>query len=306
LTAARATWLLLVGAACLEAPPSAGSAPGDPHSLHFFGSSYRDDGIDRAWIVAERPSPVGRIGQNDFCVELWLKVEAEDIVPVDSCPPAWFGGTILLDRGFFNGPQNGDIGMSVYRTGTGSGVVATFDVVEDRVNLCGDAPVDDGRWHHVALTRDASDNLAIWVDGVLDAMAPGPAGDGSYALDLVEPLLEGDRYMVLGGPKYAEDPSPGFAGRIDDVRLSRDARYLTGFEPPYPPLEADDVTLALYTFDEGQGVDIANSVGPAGNGQLRVDGEPDDYFLLLPADLAGAAFALWAARRRLAAAFFFF
>jgi hypothetical protein len=273
LTGARTAWLLLCCASCLDAPPSSSSPPSEPHSLQFFGSQYRDNGVDRAWIVAEG-SPVGRIGARKFTVELWLKLDAEDLDPVGICPSVWFDGTILLDRGFFNGPQDGDIAMAVYRTADGSGVVATFGVIDaQRVSLCGDAKVADGRWHHVAFTRDDSDALSLWVDGVLDDMKDGPPGDGSFADTLVAPL-EGDRYLVLGGPKYAEDSSYGFAGRIDDLRLSSDARYLDRFDPPYPPLEVDDSTLALYTFDEGQGTAIANAAGEEGAGELRVGGEP--------------------------------
>jgi hypothetical protein len=277
LTAARTAMLFIfcAQAGCLDAPPSSSGEPDAPHSLQFFGSAYRDNGVDRAWIAADR-SPVGRIGQRDFTVELWLKVDAADLEPIGFCPAAWYEGTILLDRGFYNAAQKGDIGLGVYRSGTGSGIVATFDVLTERVNLCGDAPVADGFWHHVAFTRNESDALAIWVDGVLDEMADGPGGDGSYADTLLEPLLEGDRFMVLGGPKYTEDTSPGFAGRIDDVRLSGDDIYQQGFVPPLPPLEVDpDKTLALWGFDEGVGDASEQKAGDGSDdAELRIGGDP--------------------------------
>jgi len=275
LTAARTTLLAICCAqtCCLDAPPSSSGDPDAPHSLQFFGSGYQDNGVDRAWIAADGRSAVGRVGERDFAVELWLKMDAEDVDPIEFCPSAWFEGTILLDRGFYDGAQDGNIGLGVYRSATGSGIVATFDVLDVRGNVCGDAAVADGSWHHIAFTRDESDLLTLWVDGTLDDVAPGPAGDGSYADTLIDPL-EGDESMVLGGPKYMADTSPGFVGHIDDVRLSRDARYLETFDPPYPPLEADDITLALYRFDEGEGTDIANSAGLTGNGELRVGGEP--------------------------------
>jgi hypothetical protein len=307
---------------CLDAPPGSPGPAATPHSVQFFGQSFRDNGVDRVWIPAERPSPAGQFGHDNFTLELWLKVEA-DAVPERDCGSPWYQNTIVLDREFYvDPPQNGNIGLAVYRTAAGSGVAAGFEVQgADEVNLCGDAPVADGRWHHIAVTRAPDNPVSIWVDGDLDESGIGPAGDGSVAQDIVTDY-PGDRFMVLGGPKHEPDVSRGFAGLIDDLRLSDDDLYDTSFEPPYPPLAIDpDDTMALWSFDEGQGTTAAQLGGDvAADAELRVGGDPagpiwsDDvprpenrgYFLLLPVDLAGAALALWAARRRLALAFFFF
>lgn len=274
---AKARLLLVASlAGCLDAPP--GSTGGEPlHSLQFFGHPLQDNGVDRLWIPAERPSPAGRIGRDDFTLELWLATSDAASVPEGGCYSLWFQNTIVLDREFyFDPPQNGNIGLAVYRSGTGSGVAAGFEVGDvGEVNLCGDAPVLDGAWHHIAFVRDADGVLSLWVDGVLDEMAAGPLGDGSMAAELVD-IEPADRFMVLGGPKHPADMAGGFAGYIDDLRLSDDDLYDQPFDPPYPPLAIDpDDTMALWTFDEGEGTTVSQRAGDGtGEGELRVGGSP--------------------------------
>ncbi len=271
-------WLLGIAlAGCLEAPPGPGEPPdaGEPgHSLQFFGHPFEGDGIDRAWIAAARPSPVGRLGSGPFTIELWLKTRTSDLVDIGGCPESWWQGTIVLDREFYVAPQNGSVGISLYRMGEKTAVAVGFTVIDlAGLDLCGTIDVGDGQWHHVAMTRDDDNLISIWVDGALDQVADGPEGDGSFADPLVGEQTA-DRFMVLGGPKQATNVDPGFTGFLDDVRLSNDDLYPTSFDPPFPPLAADIHTLALYSFDEGAGEDLSNSGGEAGNGELRVGGEP--------------------------------
>lgn len=276
MTAAPAIGLLVCCAqpACLAAPPSA-AEPG--HSVQFFGHPYQDNGIDRVWILAERPNPAGRLGRDNFTIELWLKAEAAGVGEVTSCPAQWWQGTIVLDREFFNAPLNGNVGISLYRIGAVTGVAVGFAVIDvGEVNLCGDAEVADGEWHHVAMTRDLDNLIAIWVDGDLDETGLGPVGDGSFADDLGPDIDSADPFMVLGGPKQDESSAPGFTGLIDDLRLSDDDLYDGPFDPPYPPLALDpDDTLALWRFDEGEGDATLQLAGEgAGDGELRVGGDP--------------------------------
>ncbi|HEY8142128.1 MAG TPA: LamG-like jellyroll fold domain-containing protein [Kofleriaceae bacterium] len=269
-----ALWLAVAQAGCLEAPPGAPEPAAPGHSLELFGHPYEGNGIDRAWIAAARPSPVGRLGSGEFTIELWLKTEAADVADTGACPLNWWEGTILLDREFFVAPQNGSVGISLYRADGQVSVVVGFTVIDlAGLDLCGTFDVGDGEWHHVAMTRDRDDLVSIWVDGSLDKVAAGPAGDGSFANEL-EGEQTADRFMVLGGPKQAGNPDAGFAGWIDDVRLSNEDLYQAPFDRPFPPLPALAETLALYSFDEGAGTDLANRAGEAGNGELRVGGEP--------------------------------
>ena len=254
-------------------PPDGGD--GKPHSLQFFGNSYQDNGIDRVWLPAWRPNPIGRVGDTSFTVEMWLKAPAAGIPDIGGCPSDWWKGTIVLDREFYDAPQNGNIGMALYRAGESNGVVIGFTVLgEAPLTLCGDVPVADGLWHHVAMTRDSNDKIILWVDGHSDAARVGPPGDGSFAMNL-SGEREADRYLVLGGPKHEDDVRPGFVGFIDDLRISNHDLYDAAFTPPEVPLAFDDLfTLALHTFDEGAGNATHNLGRDLGDGELRVGGDP--------------------------------
>jgi len=273
--------LLCAQIGCLASPPASttdnpdGGGDGKPHSLEFFGNAYLENGVDRVWIPAERPSPIGRIGDANFTVELFLKAEPADIPDIGGCPSAWWMGTIVLDREFFDAPQNGNIGLALYRSGESTGVVAGFTVAgQDELTLCGAVEVADGEWHHVAMTRASDDWVTLWVDGSSDASDIGPPGDGSFAQELVGEE-EADRYLVLGGPKQNADVRAGFTGFIDDVRFSNRDLYNDGFPVPAVPLTVDlQYTLGLYTFDEGEGTTTHNIARELGDGEVRVGGQP--------------------------------
>ena len=268
--------LCLTQVACLDAPPDSNQPATPPRSLEFFGNPYQQNGIDRVWIPAERPGPVGRLGHDNFTIELWLKVGATAL-EADGCPASWWEGTIFFDREFLVSPQNGSVGLSLYGTATGAAIAAGFTVIDTPgVDLCGDAEVGDGQWHHVALTRNLDSEISLWVDGALDETVEGPPGDGSVTQDPVDPD-PADLFLVLGGPKQASG-RPGFTGLIDDLRLSDDDLYDEPFAPPYPPLSIDpEDTLALWRFDEGEGLsseELADDDEPDADAALRVGGEP--------------------------------
>jgi hypothetical protein len=58
-----------------------------------------------------------------------------------------------------------------------------------------------------------------------------------------------------------------FAALIDQVRVSSTARYERDFQPP-EQFTADEGTLALYGFDEGQGDLLKDSSGHNHHGQI--------------------------------------
>lgn len=59
-----------------------------------------------------------------------------------------------------------------------------------------------------------------------------------------------------------------FAGVIDQVRISRTVRYTRDFAVPVT-FDADDSTLAVYRFDEGQGETLKDSSGNKHHGEIR-------------------------------------
>ena len=102
--------------------------------------------------------------------------------------------------------------------------------------------LEAGRWHHVAGVFDGSE-VRLYVDGrLLDAQP----GRGTRRMN---------RWSLLVGadPDRQGRPSSGFDGLIDEVRVSRVARY---GKAPFEPLrrfEPDADTLLLLHLDRGFG-----------------------------------------------------
>jgi formylglycine-generating enzyme required for sulfatase activity/serine/threonine protein kinase len=119
--------------------------------------------------------------------------------------------------------------------------------------------------HHSggAFTNDTLvPNKRIHVAGVM--------GDGSLRL-YVDGKLQATRKVTtsyqpspdsfsIGARMKGMERGSYFSGVIDEVRVSRVARYSTDFTPP-ERFEPDQDTLALYHFDEGSGIELKDSSG---------------------------------------------
>jgi hypothetical protein len=90
------------------------------------------------------------------------------------------------------------------------------------------------RWSHLAVTS-SSGTAQIFLDG-----APGTAAT-------LDAATEGPFLHVGGTPNY-----PHVAGDLDEIRLSRVARYTGSFTPPSGPFSPDGDTLALYHLPPGR------------------------------------------------------
>jgi hypothetical protein len=215
------------------------------------------------------------IGAGDFTIELWVKANAGENASA-GCGEGmdgWIYGNILLDRDIWGGGDYGDFGLSVFQGGLAFGVRndAGFG------SLCGGTPIDDGAWHHVAVTRDAESGLlALFVDGQTDVIGGGPAGDLSYRDG--RPGMPADPYLVIGAEKHDAGPEyPSFHGWVDEIRLSTVIRYDAPFTRPTAPFSADDATAALYHLDEGVGFsahDVSGAPGGPSDGVLHYGGDP--------------------------------
>ncbi len=105
--------------------------------------------------------------------------------------------------------------------------------------LTGVTPINDGNWHHVAVTMDsaASYKRSIYVDGVLDATASGL----SYQLSTSVTTLIGVNAAVTGGSAW-------WNGRLDEILHY--SRALSGAE------------IASH-WNGGAGFDVFTPTGPA-------------------------------------------
>ncbi|MGH2606130.1 MAG: LamG-like jellyroll fold domain-containing protein, partial [Anaerolineales bacterium] len=231
-------------------------------SLRYEGNGYAD--LDRVKILLDGPARPIDVGASDFTLEWWIKALPGENGTA-ACVPGgdnWIRGNTLLDRDVFGAGDYGDYGISL------AGGRLAFGVHNgtEAHTMCGSARLDDGTWHHVAVTRRAADGwLTIFVDGTLDVEGDGPDGDLSYR-DGRTSTYSNDPFLVIGAEKHDTDRLlyPSFRGWIDEVRVSAGLRYAAPFPTPAASFSPDADTMALYHFDRGFGDAIEDSAGAAG------------------------------------------
>ena len=112
------------------------------------------------------------------------------------------------------------------------------------------------QWTHIAGLYDGA-NVRLVVNGRFEGSTPFSSH-----------LAGTDKHFMIGNRRAGDYP---FQGQIDEVRVSRVARYTGDFIPPQPHerFEVDDDTLALYHFDEGPGSKIARDATGKHDGTIR-------------------------------------
>ena len=136
-----------------------------------------------------------------------------------------------------------------------------LQVVQDRWAF----HVNDGRRGNLGYVSIGSNgravrNTPVHIAGVFDGSKVTMYVDGriqrSAGKTAAEHKMSEWRFMVGGDPDGKGNAQSFFKGLIDEVRISKIARYTGDFSLP-GKLESDENTLVLYRFDEGKG-DLAN------------------------------------------------
>ncbi len=271
-----------------QATPTATAVPGVwGYALQFYGNGV--NGIDRVKIPIDPETPID-VAQ-DFTLEWWMKATLEGNGGTVNCgaDAGWITGNIIFDRDVFFAGDYGDYGIAL------NGGRMAFGVSRESsgTTICGSVNVADGDWHHVGVTRSmSSGQLAIYVDGVQDAVGTGPTGDISYRDGRQTDFPNSDPYLVIGAEKHdAGREYPSYRGMIDEFRVSGVIRYTAEFTPPTSPFSPDTDTLGLYHFDEGSGdtaFDSATVAGAPTDGALHVGGDAVGPVYVV-SDLGGGA-----------------
>ncbi len=239
-------------------------------ALRLYGSG--DPDRDRVKIPLGLIDAEGRITASypvnlasELTIEFWMKAFAADN-PAPACPSGWYTGNIIIDRDVFGAGDYGDYGIAICN----QRLVVGISVGSDDRLLTGSAIVADGVWHHIAVTRAANGQVQLFVDGQPDGVLNGPLGRIDYPLNRTTSYPNSDPYLVLGAEKHDYPGSRHYNGWLDDLRLSRVARYTGAFARPAAPHPVDHETVALYRFDEGSGTLIGDSApGSLSAGELR-------------------------------------
>jgi hypothetical protein len=241
-------------------------------ALQFTGNGFGGNRID---IPLDKPARPVDVGTSDFTLDWWMKIPVGGIT-AQNCQPGldgWIQGDILFDRDVYGGGDFGDYGIAVNLSGVAFGVARG----NGGNGICGSTNLADNQWHHLAVTRRASDGrLQLYVDGRLDASGSGPAGDVSYRNNRQTSFPQSDPLLVIGAEKHDIIPAR-FRGIVDEVRISNILRYSGNFSRPTAPFIPDANTVALYHLDEGQGNvinDTSAADGGPSHGSRRSGGTP--------------------------------
>ena len=215
--------------------------------------------------------------ENDYTISLWVKTTDT------GGTGQWYAGKGLID-GDMPGAAN-DFGVSL------TGGKAAFGVGNPDTTVLSTTSVNDGAWHHVLVTRNATSGaMRLHVDGNLEASAAGPTG-----LRAAANVLRVGAILTSGSSSFLN-------GAIDEVRLYN--RVLASAE--ISALSKGQLGAALvahYAFDgnalddaglanDGSAIAINYVSGRVGTLAAQFNGTSSHVRIPCPVS-AGFTLALW-------------
>ena len=213
-------------------------------SVDYLAEGLRVPLVDRDWTIPvdARTLPAPPRWATERAIALdgdgdCLSVQSDRLALPDG--PLTLEGWVRADSfgsrvGFLNKTENAELGIFLSRG------VPSFSIhLGGRyVNVsAGETPLSVHEWHHVAATFDGT-VVRLFVDGKLAGETPGKGRRTRNGLPL----------MI--GADVTKDSAPVsfFTGRIDEVHVSKVARYGAAFTPQRR-FEPDENTLLLLHMD---------------------------------------------------------
>ncbi len=180
---------------------------------------------------------IPRSVSNNFTIAFWVKTTTT------GGSGQWYNGKGLVD-GEMAGVVN-DFGITLVGTN------AAFGVGNPDTTITTTSSINDGAWHHIAATRDAtSGQMNLYRDGVLQATTTGPTGTRGASTNLRIGAL---RTLVAGD---------FLAGTIDDVQI-----FSRTFAAGEVPALMNHAPTLQFIFDTataaGRVLNITNSASDA-------------------------------------------
>ena len=204
-------------------------------------SSLSFDGIDDAINFGDT---IGDFGQEDFTVEWWMNTTSEA------------NGTLLGKREYCGPHRFWEVDIS-----GGHIALEFFNTYSNSYGLASSKPVNDGKWHHIGISRD-NNVTSIFIDGELDA-------NYTHSSQLI---FDNAASFIVGDLPCADssDGRTEYQGKIDELRIWDYARSQQQIK-----LEKDldlggrqSGLLGYWKFDEGGGTVATDSSGNNINGYL--------------------------------------
>lgn len=208
-----------------------------------------DGGSDGTADEVEFPLSIGNVGTR-FTFEAWVR-------PTDVTTAYDTGGIIFIHRATcsdfelrYSSRDDGHFDWHVYPA---SGC-------DERVLIYASTPSAINVWHHVAGVFDDG-TMRLYVDGALAA-----SGVQSNPISWTTGLF--GHWAGRDGADARADRG-AFIGEIDEIRVSRTARYSGASFVPPAHLDPDADTVAAWLFDEGTGTTTADASPSAFDGTIR-------------------------------------
>ena len=270
-------------------------------ALRFYGNGTGN--IDRARIPLDPggSSSAADVGAGDFTYECRINCLYANNTSGPGIGDAR-NSNIFWDRDIWGHARGWVAGVTRV---SGPKLVVCFGIAgasQTWTTIYGSIDIGDGAWHHVAIVRQQSTGaVELYVDGALDASGTYTTGDLSYPDGYDPGQGQNNPYLVLGAEKHdAGAQYPSYDGKMEELRISDNRRYTTGFTPETQPFTADANTRGLYHMDDGYGtvmIDVATVSGAPTEGELLVGGTPsgpewiasDAWAILLQAILAAVS-----------------
>jgi hypothetical protein len=197
----------------------------------FGGASGLFDASGNTCHLTIPGSSLFDMGSSDFTIECWIRSTQTQTAYTGLVARSASGGSR-----YALGYNSAGTGLELWVNGINSmGPMA--------VNT---ATINDGNWHHIAAVRYGTD-FSVYVDGVKGSTSSTSSGSISSSTNIV---------YVANDPNFIVR---GFRGYIDDLRITKYARYTSAFTPPaaalpdiYNPNTTLPVTGAALWLDASQ------------------------------------------------------
>ena len=156
----------------------------------------------------DRLNVIGEVLESQYTVEYWFRASS------------FSNGPTLVD---FRGGGNDNYSDYI----TSGGVFTVFINSADRIQT---SALSTNTWYHIAVVRDSSSDIKLYLNGTKTGVTYNQA---SYSLNTSWYI--GDNYLFVSS----------LNGYMDEIRVSKTARYTANFVAPTQPFVNDDNTVML-------------------------------------------------------------